>query len=258
MKKKWPGSKEEKEEQKRNRELLTNNVRKKFDNSRTGQNMRLPEPPRTKEVGDDEIVIELPWKVDWSGCCGKSLVEGMSSRKSRRRFTGEGITLMELSFLLWATQGVRGKKMEQFRIVPSAAARHAFETYISVGNVQDLREGLYRFLPMEHSLVQVKLRDDHIKEVASASSGQKFIADAAVVFIWTAIPERMEWRFGPAAHKVLALDAGHLCQNLYLAAEGLDLGTCAIGSYDQERMDRLVGADGEDEFVIYLAPVGKV
>lgn len=67
----------------------------------------------------------------------------------------------------------------------------------------------------------------------------------------------MEWRYDRAAHKVIALDAGHVCQNLYLACESLGLGTCAIAAYDQEACDRLLGVDGDDEFTLYLAPVGR-
>ena len=67
----------------------------------------------------------------------------------------------------------------------------------------------------------------------------------------------MEWRYGPAAHRVLPLDAGHVCQNLYLAAEAIGAGACAVGAYDQQALDTLLRLDGEEEFVIYLAPVGK-
>jgi SagB-type dehydrogenase family enzyme len=67
----------------------------------------------------------------------------------------------------------------------------------------------------------------------------------------------MEWRYGPAAHRVLLLDAGHVCQNLYLSAEALGAGACAIGAYDQLALDSLLRLDGEEEFVLYLAPVGK-
>ena len=79
-----------------------------------------------------------------------------------------------------------------------------------------------------------------------------------MTFVWTAIPYRMEWRYGMAAHKVIAIDAGHVCQNLYLACEAVDAGTCAIAAYDQERMDRLLGVDGSEEFTVYLASVGKI
>jgi SagB-type dehydrogenase family enzyme len=67
----------------------------------------------------------------------------------------------------------------------------------------------------------------------------------------------MEWRYDVAAHKVIAIDAGHVCQNLYLACEAIGAGTCAIAAYDQEAVDGLLRIDGKDEFAVYLAPVGK-
>ena len=79
-----------------------------------------------------------------------------------------------------------------------------------------------------------------------------------MVFIWAAVPYRSEWRYHTAAAKLVALDAGHICQNLYIGAGAIGAGTCAIGAYDQDKMNQLLGLDGEDEFAIYLAPVGKV
>jgi SagB-type dehydrogenase family enzyme len=67
----------------------------------------------------------------------------------------------------------------------------------------------------------------------------------------------MEWRYGIAAHKVIAIDAGHVCQNLYLACEAIGAGTCAMAAYDQEALDRLLQVDSVDEFAVYLASVGK-
>jgi nitroreductase len=51
---------------------------------------------------------------------------------------------------------------------------------------------------------------------------------------------------------------GHVCQNLYLAAESIGCGTCGVASYEQAALDQFLGLDGKEEFVIYLAPVGKV
>jgi SagB-type dehydrogenase family enzyme len=95
-------------------------------------------------------------------------------------------------------------------------------------------------------------------QVRRGCRGQAFASHGAATFIWTAVPYRMEWRYGLAAHKVIALDVGHVCQNLYLASQAIDAGACAIAAYDQQAMDELVGVDGENEFVIYVAPVGKV
>ncbi len=83
-------------------------------------------------------------------------------------------------------------------------------------------------------------------------------AVGAVVFIWTAIPRRSEWRFGPNTPKLIAQDIGHLCQNLYLAVEAIGAGTCAIGAYHQSKMDQFLGVDGTEELAIYAAPVGKI
>ena len=83
------------------------------------------------------------------------------------------------------------------------------------------------------------------------------MGQAAAVFIWATIPYRTGWRHGLAAHKLIALDAGHVCQNLYLACESIGCGTCAIGAYDQEKMDAFLGVDGKDELAVYAAPLGK-
>jgi len=255
---KWPDTEKEKQERKMNREFLTDRIRKRFDFSRSDQSRMVPEPPFQKSIAPDDIVIELPGRQDWSEFCDIGLARAIGSRKSRRSFKDEKLSLEELSFLLWATQGIRESGRHYFRTVPSAGARHSFETYLSVGNIDGVESGLYRYLPREHSLLQI-IKDDKITlKTAAASFNQIFIGDSAVVFIWATVPHRMEWRYGPAAHRVIAFDIGHVCQNLYLACEGIGAGTCGIGAYDQEKIDEMLGVDGEDEFAIYLAPVGKI
>jgi SagB-type dehydrogenase family enzyme len=141
------------------------------------------------------------------------------------------------------------------------------ETYLSIHNVVGIEPGLYRYLPIDHKLVQEKLDPDIPELVKQGSRNQNsgtdhdpffFIKEAAVVFIWTALPYRSEWRYHKAAAKMVALDAGHICQNLYIAAGAIGAGTCSVGAFDQEKMNDLVEVDGEDEFVIYMAPVGKI
>jgi SagB-type dehydrogenase family enzyme len=188
-----------------------------------------------------------------------TLQSAINNRQSRRQFKGESISLRELSFLLWATQGIRQPidYGHALRTVPSAGARHALETYLAVLNVVNLDSGFYRYLPVSHSILVESLDDLVGQKMTRASFQQEWMADAAVVFIWTTIPNRMEWRYGLAAHRVILLDAGHVCQNLYLACEAIGAGTCAVAAYDQEQMDRVLGIDGYDEFVIYTAAVGR-
>lgn len=256
---KWPLTSEEKEMRRKNRDFLTDRMRKRFDFSRSDQYRKVAEPPFQKPYDrGDAVIIELPRRKDWSDVCDISLAEAISSRKSRRNYKDRELSMDELSFLLYSTQGIREPGTHYFRTVPSAGARHSFETYLSIGKVSSIESGLYRYLPEDHSLLQIIADEKSTLKAASASFNQMFIADSAVVFIWTTIPYRMEWRYGPAAHRVIAFDIGHVCQNLYLACEGIGAGTCGIGAYDQEKIDELIGVDGEDEFTIYLAPVGKV
>jgi SagB-type dehydrogenase family enzyme len=142
--------------------------------------------------------------------------------------------------------------------VPSAGARHSFETYLIINRVTGLKPGIYRYLPLEHKLLIVNSQAPTNRQISDACSGQTFVSKAAAVFIWTTIPYRAEWRYTIRAYKGIAVDAGHICQNLYLACEAIGAGTCAILAYNQKATDALIGVDGEEEFTVYLAPVGKV
>ena len=247
---------------KRNRDFLKDSLRKTIDFSRSDQNRGIPHPPVEKPVPSDSVRIALPTREEWSKAIPqKDVVSAIAGRKSRRSFTSAYLTQEELSFLLWATQGLREpeKGIAHFRTVPSAGARHSFETYVFIHRVERIPRGLYRFLPLSNELVLIYESDRRVETLLSgASFGQRFVATSAATFVWTTIAYRMEWRYREAAHRVILLDAGHVCQNLYLACETIGAGTCAIAAYDQEAMDEMLQVDGEDEFTVYLAPVGKI
>ena len=242
------------------RYFLKDTIRREIDFSRTAQNRGIAPPPIEKPFASGARRIELTAPGQWHDVGPVDLETAIHARQSRRRFLDDPLTLDELSFLLWATQGVRQQLGGEtaLRTVPSAGARHALETYLCVRNVLDLEPGFYRYLPLKHRLLFEFQEEDTARKLVEATLGQAFVAAAAVTFIWTTVPYRMEWRYGLAAHKVIALDAGHVCQNLYLACEAIRAGTCAVAAYHQELMDQLLRVDGKDEFTIYLAPVGKV
>jgi SagB-type dehydrogenase family enzyme len=144
------------------------------------------------------------------------------------------------------------------RTAPSGGGLHEFETYLAVSRVSELEPGLYRYLALEHKLLFLRADPNLSAEIVAGCGGQGFVGEAAVVFVWTTFPYRMEWRYSIVASKVIALDAGHVCQNLYLASESIGAGACAMGAYDQKKMDAVLGVDGKDEFTIYAAPVGKI
>jgi SagB-type dehydrogenase family enzyme len=235
-------------------------VRQKIDFSLTDQRKGMSPPPIEKPYAADSERIDLITKNNWQNIVSVDLISAINNRKSHRLFKEEPLTLEELSFLLWATQGIRKKadEAQAFRTVPSAGCRHAFETYLCVLNIAGLEMGIYRYLPIEQQLLVVSHDKNLSDDIVTATFYQAFIGKAPVTFIWTTIPYRMEWRYHIAAHKVIAIDAGHVCQNLYLASSAIGGGTCAVGAYNQELMDKLLGVDGDNEFTLYLGVVGKV
>lgn len=246
------------------RNFLKVDILEQWDDIKTDQDTGVTLPPMVKPFPEDADLVDLVKPEDLS-IGHVDFLTMINQRQSRRKYTSKSLTLEELSYLLWATQGVKevtpAYKRTGFatmRTVPSAGARHAFETYLSIHRVEGLAVGLYRYLPIEHKLLFIRDDKELAENLIEASYDQPFIKRSAVCFIWTVIPYRMEWRYHIFSHKNIALDAGHVCQNLYLAAESIGAGTCAIGAYHQKKIDALIEVDGEDEFVIYLAPVGKI
>ena len=143
------------------------------------------------------------------------------------------------------------------RTVPSAGAKSPFETYLVINRVDGIDPGLYRYISFSHKLLFVKKIKDAERKIGELAYDQMFVGKGAVIFCWVAIPYRTEWRYTILAHKFIAVDLGHVCENLYLACEAINLGTVAIGYYEQKKFDELLGLDGEEELVVLIAPVGK-
>ena len=242
------------------RYFLKDSIRKKVDFSQTDQNRGIDVPPIEKPCRNDAVRIDLVKPGEWKNISKIDLETAIGRRRSRRTYQKKALTLEEVSFLLWATQGVQGEIIggHTYRTVPSAGCRHALETYLAILNVEGIVSGIYRYLSLSHQLLYEFPEEQLANKIVDAVFGQPYPGNAALTFIWTAIPYRMEWRYGLAAHRVIAIDAGHVCQNLYLACEAIGAGTCAIGAYDQEAVDRLIRVDGEEEFAVYLASVGRV
>ena len=222
------------------------------------QQRGLPQPPLELPVPQGVDLLPLP-KPEQLKIPAMGLREAIEQRKTWRKYREEALSLEELSFLLWSTQGIKGdtSRSYTFRTVPSAGARHAFETYLLVNRVVGLEPGLYRYVASAHALQLLKQDAGLPQQLAEACLKQSKIVHSAVSFIWVAVRERMYWRYGERGYRYLHLDAGHVCQNLYLAAEPIDCGLCGIAAFDDARLNAALDLDGEDLFVVYLASLGK-
>jgi len=224
----------------------------------SAQSLGEPQPPLELPIPAGATVIPLP-KPQAVNLPPQDLPALIEKRRTLRQYKLEPLTLEELSFFLWASQGVKrvSRRPVTMRTVPSAGARHAFETYLLVNQVDGLKPGLYRYAAIDHALVEVSLDPDWNPRLTHACLDQNQVATSAVTFFWVAVLERMYWRYSERSYRYLHLDAGHACQNLYLAAEAANCGVCAIAAFDDELLNNALGLDGESQFAIYVASLGK-
>ena len=100
--------------------------------------------------------------------------------------------------------------------------------------------------------------EDMDEFITKSLKGQSWAAKANVVFYWSMVAYRAEWRYGIYAHRAALMDVGHMAENLYLACTGIGLGCCAIASFSDELCNQMFKLDGEEEFTVYAMPVGTV
>jgi SagB-type dehydrogenase family enzyme len=217
-----------------------------------------PEPSLTELPATIGEAVALPARAAIASKAREFLALA-TERTSLRSFTAEPLALDEIAFLLWCTQGVKEvpRGMLTLRTVPSAGSRHALETLVLANRVRDLAPGPYHYDPLEHRLLSLPGPPDLVERLVEACYGQEFLAQSAAAFLWVAMPQRMTWRYGERGYRYLHLDAGHVAQNLCLAAESIGAGACPVAAFDDQAVNALLGLDGELAFLIYLAAVGK-
>jgi len=220
----------------------------------SGVGRKRSSPPPLYKAYPGAPTVDLP-EPETEG--GPPVWRLINRRRSRREFSRSPLSINELSQLTWAIQGLTGgSRNYPLRAAPSAGALYPVETYLSVHNVEAVEPGIYHYRVGEHRLE--KLRDGHHgDQLARAGLEQYMLSSAACVFIWTAVVGRSEWKYGQRAYRYIYLDAGHLGGNLHLAAEALNLGTCMVGALYDDLVNELLGVDGIEETVIYMAPVGR-
>ena len=226
--------------------------------SQTDQMAGKTQPSLALEIPDNAELIQLP-SAEEIRFPEMDVRSAIDNRVSVRRYAESNLSLEELAYLLWCTQGVKQitARPVTMRTVPSAGARHAFETYLLIKRVEGLEPGMYRYAATQHALVKLDASSTIHEKISAACFSQKMVDNSAVTFIWVAILERMKWRYGERGYRYLHLDAGHVCQNLYLAGEAIDVGVCAIAAFEDNDLNTSMHLDGKEKFAIYLASTGK-
>ena len=177
----------------------------------------------------------------------------MLERRSVRNYTGEPLTLAEVSQLLWAAQGITSPSGG--RTAPSAGALYPLEIYLLAGEVTDLPAGIYHYLPVEHALNPV-VGGDQRQVLYEAALSQSAVKDAAAVIVITAVYERTTVKYGERGFQYVYIEVGSAAQNIYLQAFSLDLGTVFIGAFHDDQVKLILQLSG-DETPLGIMPVGR-
>jgi SagB-type dehydrogenase family enzyme len=241
-------------------EIMRKSIGERFQQETKYDRWRMPEcplvldkrPEHYKEYsGARRVMLGKPQK-----CGDMSLHEAIMRRKSLRRFVDVPISVESLSSILWASSGIQRKEMGfYFRTAPSAGALYPIETYAIVHRVEEIAQGIYHYNVRHHALEEMK-QGDFRAHIAHASLGQLMCAQASIVIVWSAVFDRTKWKYSQRAYRYVYLDAGHMAQNLALAATSLGLGNCHVGALFDDEVNDILGLDGINESVLYMSVVG--
>jgi SagB-type dehydrogenase family enzyme len=217
-------------------------------------------PQYLAEPKEGAQVILLP-NVDNFVPSNNDLVQLLLQRRTIRHYDTQSLMAQnKLAYLLKYTQGIRDfneKRGVTLRYVPSAGSRHPFETYLLVQRVEGIEPGIYHYIAHMNALELISLDEEMISKAHESTLRQRQVITSAVTFFWSAEVYRTSWRYSERSYRYFHLDAGHICQNLYLCAESIGYGVCAIAAFDDKIANEFLNQNELDRFVVYVASVGK-
>jgi SagB-type dehydrogenase family enzyme len=202
--------------------------------------------------------VALPPQTPRAGAPGDvGVLDALARRRSVREYGPPPLELEELGGLLWAAAGVTSRQMGfAFRTAPSAGGLFPIEHYVVANSVTGLEPGVYHYAVLDEALELLR-GGDHRLAVAHAALDQAIAAEADAVFVWTAVLERSRWKYGQRFARYIFLDAGHIAENVALAAVALGLGTCQIAAFFDDEAAALLGVDADEEPVVYMTTLGR-
>lgn len=190
------------------------------------------------------------------------LGEAIRQRRSMRDFDSGPIAFDALAALLHAGYGVTrvlppgdDRPALSQRSVPSGGALYPLELYAAAVRVGKLEPGLYHFDPLWPGLEVLRpgLTGEHL---AALSTYPEIASSCAVLVFVAAIFGRTRFKYGLRGYRFALLEAGHVLQNVVLAATALGLAAVPLGAFYDRRTDAFLGLDGVNESTLYAVALG--
>jgi SagB-type dehydrogenase family enzyme len=200
--------------------------------------------------GDASKVIKLPEPRTDGGI---SVEKALKERRSIRSFGKDGLTMDEVSQLLWAAQGVTDD--QGHRTAPSAMAKYPLQVYLLAGNVTGLPSGVYHYKPQGNNLTVIS--QGNIDEYYNAAAGfEAWIKTAPAIFVITGALDNMNQMSGRDLSRWVYIEAGAAAENLLLEVVSLDLASTYTAGFNANKTGELLGLP-EGEVPIGVLPVGR-
>ena len=230
------------------------------------QSKGLPPPPHGKEINGELITLPDFTEGSASPVTEASYPTLLDIRRSVRVYDEDvPMSQAQLAFLLHSAQGIQeyrgANEAFTLRPAPSGGARHPFESYVAVKNVEGLEPGIYYYAPAEN-VGKKAVALTYIaplpapEKITEMLVGQSWAAKAQAIVFLTCVAYRSEWRYAENSHRVILIDLGHVGQNLMLSAASMGLGSCCMAAYNQALCDEALAVDGVDEYTVYAVAVG--
>jgi SagB-type dehydrogenase family enzyme len=183
--------------------------------------------------------------------------EAIAQRRSFRNFSDKPITQEYFGNLLWAAQGVTGRRHgHPLHAAPSGGGLYPFEIYIFINHVEGFDPGLYHYAAKTHGVRLIK-PGDFRQQLLTVGLGQELFQRAGVVFVLGAVFERICAKYGERGYRYVYMEAGHISQNIFLMATSLGLGSVPVGAFCDQELNGLIGMDGAKQAAIYIHAVGS-
>ncbi|MDY7018580.1 MAG: SagB/ThcOx family dehydrogenase [Chloroflexota bacterium] len=197
-----------------------------------------------------------------------SLEEVIARRRSVRRYKPEPLTLLQVSQILWSSQGIT--EAGKLRATPSAGASYPLEVFILIGKQaitassseakqslykEDLSAGIYHYEVDTHSL-RLHLQGDFRLDLARAALDQGFIASAPVDIVICTLYSRTCYTYGKRGERYIYIEVGHVGENIHLQAVALGLATVEVGAFNDEEVRKILAVE-EAVKPLYIMPIGK-
>jgi SagB-type dehydrogenase family enzyme len=200
--------------------------------------------PRPAAAGQAGQEIQLP-KPQTDG--KMSVERAIATRRSVRQFAPGALTWAEIGQLAWAGQGITDAAGIK-RAAPSAGALYPMELYIFTA------EGVFHYLPKTHQATRV-MTGDQRPALSAAALNQESIKQAPCVIVLAAVPERTRPKYKDRTPRYIAIEAGHIGENVLLEATALGLAGVPIGAFTDEKVGAVLGLKSGEE-PIYILAIG--